>query len=470
MGEQVELDLNQYLSVTISNEKTVAYIQFIKEDESFSCTEQVLEGFLLAHGVKYGLQEDIIRSFVLNPKEYYFSRTPVAYGVDPIHGVNGSIRYTMPIYDDFTGPLENEDGSVDYKEVTKLNNIQRGQLIAELVPPTDGRSGIAVTGEELPYKAGKNARFKMGKNVVLNGEQTAMYAAIDGLVTPTERGKVNVFPVFEVNGDVDYSTGNINFVGTVVVRGNVLTGFRITASGDIRVIGGVEGAELIAEGSIDISGGIIGYNKGIVKAGLNVKSSFVQDGNVHASADILVSQSIMHSHIRAGQNVICNGPKGLIIGGNVQAGDRVIARVIGNPMSTATTIEVGALPELRNELVELKQQFKEIVASLDKSEKALTLLDQLASLGKLTQDKMDMRTKLNMTKKLHKSQQVELKERMLEIEKSLEDTSRAKVQVIKMIYGGSKIVIGRYTKFVNDPISRMTFYFSEGDILMSAYV
>ncbi|MNN02404.1 hypothetical protein D3C81_1150630 [compost metagenome] len=266
--------------------------------------------------------------------------------------------------------------------------MQRGQLIAELVPPEPGKAGLAVTGEEIPFKPGKEARFKIGKNVVLNPEQTALYAAIDGLVTRTDKGKINVFPIYEINGDVDYNTGNINFVGTVIVRGNVLTGFRITAAGDIRVVGGVEGAELEAGGSIEITSGIIGYNKGHIKAGHNVKSGFIQDGNVYAGEDVLVTQSIMHSNIRAGRDVICSGSKGLIVGGNIQAGEKVIARIIGNPMSTTTTVEVGVLPELRNELTELRNHFKENLASLDKTDKALILLDQLASVGKLNMEKM----------------------------------------------------------------------------------
>ncbi|MNW55066.1 hypothetical protein D3C74_327050 [compost metagenome] len=227
---------------------------------------------------------------------------------------------------------------------------------------------------------------------------------------------------------------------------------------------------MIADGSIEITGGIIGYNKGLIKAGHNIKSSFIQDGNVQAGEDVIVSQSIMHSNIRAGRDVICSGAKGLIVGGNIQAGEKVVARIIGNPMSTTTSIEVGALPELRGELQELRQQVKDQLANLDKTEKALTLLDQLASMGKLTPDKVEMRSKLNMTKKSNMQELNLMKERMLSIEKALEDTGKARVDVLKMIYGGSKIVIGRYTKYIKEPISRMSFYFSEGDISMSAYI
>ncbi|MFD1177218.1 DUF342 domain-containing protein [Paenibacillus puldeungensis] len=464
-------DLRQTLSVTIDDDKTVAYLQFLKKEEDFSCTVDALLHFLQSEGLKFGIQEDIVRRFVENPKEYFFSKTPIAMGQEPVHGQDGWIRYAFPMDDDNRHkPVETDDGKVDLKDVTKLNNIRRGQIIAELVPPVPGRPGTAVTGEQIPCKSGKEARFKLGKNVVLNPEQTAMYAAIDGLVTRTDKGKLNVFPVYEINGDVDYSTGNIDFVGTVVVRGNVLTGFKITAAGDIRVVGGVEGAELYADGSIEISGGIIGYNKGLVKAGHDVKSSFIQDGNVQAGDDVVVSQSIMHSNIRAGRDVLCNGAKGLIVGGNIQAGERVIARIIGNPMSTTTAIEVGVLPELRNELQELRQQVKEQISNMDKTEKALTLLDQLASMGKLTPDKVAMRSKLSMTKKSNIEELNLMKERMLTIEKALEDTGKARVDVLKMIYGGSKIVIGRYTKYIKEPISRMSFYFSEGDISMSAYI
>src|SRR5690606_32795771 len=115
---------------------------------------------------------------------------------------------------------EREDGKVDFKEVTNLNNIKKGQLIAERVPAGTGTDGRAVTGDPIPAKKGKEARLKAGKNVVVDQEQMKIYAAIDGLVTITERDKINVFPVYEVNGDVDYAIGNIDFVGNVVIRGN----------------------------------------------------------------------------------------------------------------------------------------------------------------------------------------------------------------------------------------------------------
>ncbi|EFM13085.1 protein of unknown function DUF342 [Paenibacillus curdlanolyticus YK9] len=358
---------------------------------------------------------------------------------------------------------------MDLKEVNRLNNVKRGQLIAEKIPATDGVEGKSVTGEVLPGRNGKEGRFRIGKNVVVNAEQTAMYAAIDGLITKTEKEKINVFPVYEVNGDVDYSTGNIDFVGTVVIRGNVLTGFRVKASGDIRVIGGVEGAELESEASIEITGGVMAGDKGHLKAGKNIKLTFVQDGRLTAGQDIIVSQSIMHSQIKAGKSVICAGPKGLVVGGSILAGERVAARTIGNTMSTATTIEVGVRPELRTDLQELRASLRQLADGLDKTEKALGLLDHLASTGQLSDDKLALRIKLTATKRQAVEQIESKRERIFDIEKALEDTDLARVDVLNTCYGGTKIVIGRYTRFIKDTTPRMSFRLQEGEVMMVPY-
>lgn len=177
-----------------------------------------------------------------------------------MHGTDGRVMLTVDLEED-RKPLEKADGKVDYKDLVRLRNVLKGKLIAKIIPAQPGKLGMTVTGDELAFKAGKEAHFKIGKNVLIDNDGTSMYAAIDGLVTLTDNGKINVFPVYEVNGDVDYSTGNIDFVGTVVIRGNVLSGFTVKSAGDIRVVGGVEGAELISGGSIEITGGIIGYNK-----------------------------------------------------------------------------------------------------------------------------------------------------------------------------------------------------------------
>ncbi|MNI17085.1 hypothetical protein D3C73_704430 [compost metagenome] len=425
-----------------------------------------MEALVKANHIVFGVDQHQLTQIARDPKHFLLHQVVIAKGIKAIDGKHGTIKYIYDLDGDEKKPLELEDGKVNYKEVISLHNVKRGQLIGQRSLATEATLGKAITGEPLYGKSGKEARFKIGKNVITDAEQVALYSAIDGMIVKTDRDKVNVFPIYEINGNVDYSIGNIDFIGTVVIRGNVLPGFKIKASGDIRVTGGVEAAELEADGSIEISAGIVGQNKAKVKAGKNVKSSFIQDAVVEAGSDISVTQSIMHSTIRAGRTVNCVGSKGLIVGGIVQAGEQVSARTIGNTMSTNTIIEVGVLPELRNEMIQLRAQLKVLMENMDKTGKALSLLDQLAAAGQLGPDKVAMRIKLNHTKKQALEEQNVIRERILEIEKSLEDSDKAKVEVVSTIYGGSKVVIGRYTKFVKDSITRITFLLSEGDIVM----
>ncbi|MBB6675537.1 DUF342 domain-containing protein [Cohnella nanjingensis] len=467
-GDQ-ELAWDQMMEVTVTEDKLKAILIFKRVEGVIKLTMRDLETILSGYGIKHGLQQDTLLMIAQRPQDFYFTQNVVALGTAPTPGQDGYVKVLFEEAGKEKRPAERDDGSVDYREVSQLANVKTGQLIASRVPPQPGVPGLAVTGEEIPAKDGKEANFKVGKNVVVNPEKTAMYAAMDGLVTRTDKDKLNVFPVFEVNGDVDYNIGNIDFVGTVVIRGNVLTGFRIRASGDIRVTGGIEGADVESDGSIEISGGIIGSNKGLVKAGCNVKCSFIQEGNVSASQDVIVSQSIMHSNVRAGRHVVCAGAKGLIVGGVLQAGERVAARTIGNAMSTATAIEVGVRPELRQELVDLRTNIRVLTESLDKSEKALAMLNQLAAVGQLSADRLAMRIKLTSTRRQTAEELQAAKEQILDIEKTLEDTNASRVDAVHTIYGGTKIVIGRYTRFVKDSAMRVSFRYSDGEIIMVPY-
>lgn len=454
------------MTVELSDDRISAYLLIQPMAEPITCTLKDLEELLSRYRIKSGVKHGILQQIAENPRKFAGKQTLIAEGERPIAGRDGEIRM---LYDaDFANkkPQENEDGTVDFKEISRILNVRKGQLVAERLIAEEGKPGKSVSGEVIEGKNGKEARFKIGKNVVADAGQLALYAAMDGMIAITERGKINVFPIYEVNGDVDYRVGNIDFFGTVVIRGNVLPGFKVKAAGDIRVTGGVESAELEAVGSIEISAGILGHNKGMIRAGVNVKSAFIQDAQVETGQDILVTQSIMHSQIRAGRNVICKGAKGLIIGGTVQAGEKVVARTVGNTMSTPTAIEVGVLPELRNELTALRSQLRQLADSLDKSDKALVLLDQMAATGQLNPERLAMRIKLTHTKKQSIEEQAAAKERILEIEKTLEDTDKARVEIVSIVYGGTKIVIGRYTRFVKEAAPRVYFKYWDGDIAM----
>lgn len=463
---------NYKLEVKISPDKMDAEIMLIAEDSEVAISEADVREALARSGVRFGIMANIVQQLCSAPQKYINIPLPIACGNPALPGTDARIEY--PYQDGLEvdkKPKELEDGRVDYYSITHIANVSKGQLLARKIPAGQGQNGTDVTGEQVAAKPGKEVTIKPGKNVVFNQERTMLYAAIDGQVSFTDNDKVNVFPVFEVNGDVDFSIGNIDFVGNVVIRGNVPTGFRIKASGDIRVLGSVEGAELEAVGSVEIKSGIVAQDKGHVKAGVNVKTSFIQNGNVTAGHEVLVSQSIMFSNVRAGKNILCNGPKGIIIGGTLQAGERIVARVIGNASATPTILEVGVKPELRAELTQISRELQTTYENLRKTDQGLGVLSQMMQVtGDLPADKKVLQLKLANTRHVLEKELKTLEARKKEVEAELEGDSPAAVEVYSIMFPGIKLVFGRLVRFIKQEFSRTRFIVLHGEITTSTVI
>lgn len=451
--------LADIVKIRITKDKMQATMELLFEEE-IKVTREELTDIINENGVIFGIDEELLHEVVMNP--FMFAKEPllIAEGTPPVAGRAGYIEYAVRPSEK-KGPKEREDGSVDYYSILQLLNVAKGQLLAKKIPPTKGQPGKNVSGEVVAAKDGKEAHFQIGKNVLLDQEKNNVYAAIDGQVSITEKGKINVFSVFEVKEDVDFSVGNIDFIGNVVIHGNVHPGFSIKAGGNIRIAGSVESATLEAKGTIEIRGGIIGQHKGSVQAGVDVKTGFIQSAVVKAENDIIVSQVIMHSQVSAGRDIICRATKGLIVGGTVQAGEKVVAKIIGNMTNTPTTIEVGANPKLRDELNKLKAELKEHVDSLEKSDQGLRFIDQLAIQGKLTADKRAMQIKFTNTKLLAEKKHAQARERIQEIEQKINAMEKARVECWNVMYSGTKLVFGNAIRFIKENYSKAAFVLDE---------
>ena len=107
-----------------------------------------------------------------------------------------------------------------------------------------GDDGIDVLGRRVPPRKVKHVIFRYGRNLSESEDGTELVSQVSGHVV-LENDKIFVSNVLELV-NVDNSTGDIDYEGDVVVKGNVLAGFTVKATGDITVSGIVEGATVIA--------------------------------------------------------------------------------------------------------------------------------------------------------------------------------------------------------------------------------
>lgn len=309
---------------------------------------------------------------------------------------------------------------------------------------------------------GKRANIPRGRNVVLGDDGNELFATIDGQLMYVD-GKINVFPSYEVMANVDNSTGNIKFIGNVIIRGNVLAGFEIEAGGNIEVNGVAEAAVLKAGGDIILKRGMHGNGKGILVAGNDIVSKYIESANVEARRDIKC-EAIMHCDIKCGNKLELGGKKGLLVGGTVRVGKLVELKYLGSQMSTATVLEVGIDPNMRERLKFLKNEVPITEENLIKAIQAITLLNRLKQSGDLSLEKREILAKSTRTKFVLESKLKEYKNEIVQIEEMLQQGANGRIRVLGSVFPGVRVAIGNSMMYIKEEAQYCTLYSDGADI------
>lgn len=457
---QQEENIDAGCEIIASPDKMQAFVVLHPpEGKGLPPETELIRRALADKGVVYGVNERKVLELSQFP--IYGTQILIAEGKPSVNGRNGEVRMLVDVNKD-SKPVVREDGTVNFKELDAIENVARGQVLAELLPPVKGVAGSTIAGVEIKPLDGKSATFNRGRNVTLSGDMQQLLADIDGQVMVVD-GKISVFSTYEIKADVDVSTGNINFVGNVVVRGNVLSGFIVEAGGNIEVQGVAEGATLIAGGSITLRRGMVGNGKGQVTAGTDIFAKYIENCRVEAKNNI-VAEAIMHSDVRCGNRMVLEGKKGLLVGGTAQVGKEVEAKVIGSQMSTATVIEVGVDPNLRERLKFLRAEVGQMDENLKKSNQAIALLKKMDGAGQLTDDKREMLAKSTRAKFFYESKLLEYRKEMAEIEERLQDVANGRVKAHLSVFNGVRVSIGSSMMIVKDELSRCVLYRDGADV------
>jgi uncharacterized protein (DUF342 family) len=462
---QNEKILGQDIEIRVVNRGMEARATLLPGDGGEKLTLKKAVELLHRKGIVFGIDESAIER-MLN-QEINYKEVPIAYGQPPKKGQDARIKYYID-FDHKAKPSILEDGTVDYKHLNLIHNVTKGQVLAELIPATEGIPGKTVIGKTIAARSGKNLSLPMGKNTVISENKLSLVAGIDGKAEMID-GKIHVFAVYEVPGNVDNSTGNIDFVGNVIVNGNVLTGFEIKAGGYVEVRGVVEGASIFAKGDVVLKQGMQGMGRGNIESHGNVVARFIENGTVSAKGDIL-TEVILHSNVNCGGKIEVTGRKGLIAGGSISAGSDISAINIGSPMATITELEVGISPVLREEYSALVREMDEINRELKMADQCLALLNKMESIGKLPTDKAELKIKAIRTKLTYGQKVPVIKARIMELEDLLKGVYTGKINIKGTVYPGVKIVIGTSVLYVKEQEQHVTFTRDHGDLVRTSYL
>jgi len=399
----------------------------------------------------------------------YGEKLLLAEGVPPVQGKDAYWDFKVDLSKEKINLEEDDKGRVDYKELNLVENVTEGQLLAEKIPLVEGQPGVNVYGHEISTVTGKDSPLGPGRNTQMTDDGMGIVATAAGQAMLV--GKVvKVEPIYTVRGDVNLETGNINFLGTVVVRNTICSGFVVRAAGDI-VAGNVEKAVLEADGDIVVRGGVMGHNEAVLKSGQDIRCKFVESANLYAARDVVVQEAIMHSEVNAGRYVICKaGKRGYIVGGITRAAKVVNAKEIGSKVSTRTVVEVGVDPVARQKMIEIEDGLKGNHANFRKVHSGMkALLELKKRTGTLPPPKQELLTQLQtVAVKLQSRLQV-AEAQLEELQQKMKEGEQGKVSAQNRVYAGTKITVRNASLQVDRDVQYSTFVYDAGEVRIVEY-
>jgi uncharacterized protein (DUF342 family) len=451
------LPVDAVIHVSISPNRLSAYVCIDPpKNGGIPATLAALEAALKSYKITYGIKSAKLKELADNP--VYHEDIEIAQGIAPENGLNGTYVFMVRISVD-PKPKINADGTVDYRDLGMVENVQKGQLLCAITLPTNGTEGMTVTGKKLLPLKGKAVPSFSGKNTELSKDGTAIYAKIDGQVEYDGK-KINVNKTYSIKGDVDNSTGNLKVVGNVVISGTVFPQFLVEASGDIEIFGSVASATLKADGNIILHSGVIGSE---LSCKGNLTSKFIENCEVTVFGSI-AADYIINSNIECGQSLQIVGKKGKLFGGSCVVGQDITARIIGSEAWPRTDIKIGMVPAV----VKRQQELTELLPGLEKQIESLRslipLLQQQESANNMSPQNKMILDKTLFSYKTCLITYENSKQELAKINELISKMGHGKIVCSEHIFPGINITIDSAKLYIVDKMTGTSFYYNEDKI------
>ncbi len=450
--------------VTFEDYNLKAYITFsppINGGEAFN--KDSIYSFLDASGVKFGIIEDTI--IEISKSHEYNKKYLVAIGREKIDGENGYVDFFFNTKKKTLTPKELDNGQVDYQNLGLIEQTNAGNTLLTIIPPTTGSNGRDVKGNTIHARPGKPVeKLTPGNNISVSEDQKSFFASIDGQIDYQNR-KINILPVLEINGDVGHSTGNIDFNGSVIIKGIVPTNFSVKAKGNIEIYGIVEGAYVESEADVFLYAGVMGNERGIIVAGGDLTAKFIDSCKVNVSGSI-TSRSVMHSNVTVDGSLNVIGKKAVLVGGRCCAGSEVEATIIGSTMETRTEIVVGNTPAMLEKYRVLLEEIEGIKHKIKKTETIINALNSVEE--ELSKDKKNLMLKSFHTKIYLTSEKAKVDKEIKELLPKLEN-KQGRVGASEVMYPGVYVAIGAARKRIDDKLQSTALVNRDGEIKIQSF-
>lgn len=445
--------------IEVSRDRMAVTVRFDTKNGSRLPSADKVRELLAQKDIVFGIDDEALNKGVQSLAPFV-----VAKGILPRDGENARIERHFDLGVKGRPKVDAYD-RVDYKDMNLFVLVHKGDLLAERILQTEGVSGKDVFGKEVHAKNGRPIPVPNGKNTEIVNENQ-LIATIDGQIIDSER-KIEVDPHLVVAGGVGVGSGDIDFIGSVEVKGNVELGFKVKATGDITISGMVSGGTVEGR-NVYVSGGVSGMNRGKVKAIDDVRTAFAENADIEAGRDIYVSDVALHSNIQAGKNIFLEDKRGMITGGHAAAGEEIRCKVAGNQAFVVTCLSVGVNPALEKHYRDVCKQYKDDSARLKQITQMLNTLGKI-DISRLPQQRINQINELTRSQFPLAGRIKRAGQEIKELEEALGKMKNGKIRVADKVYPGVRLSINSMMKNVQSEIQHATLSANDEQVVVGPY-
>jgi hypothetical protein len=457
--EQPKYKINHLVSAN----KLKVYIRIELLDQKAEVDYEDILSYLAEQNIVYGIREEEIKCYC--GRKEYSKELIAAVGKEPINGIDARIVYGFDTSKE-KKLKENADGTIDFRNLDNVINVTKGTVLCHIIPAQDGENGIDVYGETVPYKRGNNASFNYGNNTYISNDGLFLFAGIDGCAE-FKNDKVFVENIYRVN-HVDNTTGNIDFIGSVVINGDVKEGFSVNAKGDIKIRGMVEGAYIKSDSDVVISKGMNGMGKGSIYAKGNITSKYIENASIESEKSVF-AEALINSNVVAGDSIILRGTSSAIIGGTSQAENIIYAKTVGGRTNPETNLIITlAKYQAEQKLIDAKKRLnyqleKELIVKNNEIREIDEKIDLILNSSLDNDNKNSVQKQLLFMKIKINNEIYEIKRQLTEIIPT-DNIADHKIICKGIMYSNTRLTIGWMKYRVRQDISYSKMYNDGNDI------
>ena len=295
----------------------------------------------------------------------------IASWTEPEHGVDGWIEWAegfdptdsdvdshsdtdADAAADGDGSETTDTGSTDHYAGTHYVSVRPDDVLGCLHEPTPGADGLDVLGNCLKAIPGKPSPIKLHSSVRLESDGRIV-SVLEGVIS-LKGNTLEIVQQLPIADCVDFSTGHIDFAGSVIIKNAIRTGFNVHAEQDIQVGGLIEASEIVCGGDLTAKQGMAGKGRGTVQVGGDVDATYLEDVSGLIAGDLKFRNSLIGCDLKVGGDV--DGSSGVIRGGTLYVGGVFQVKSLGSSSSPVTEVHLGRDPKLQ-ELLERTQAMVE---------------------------------------------------------------------------------------------------------------